>query len=66
MIIQLTVLSTILTVVFWAAGAAAVVIIGACVLPSVIRQRPRPARRLTAPIASVPEPRRPIRETVRR
>lgn len=33
--------STALMVLLYLAGVAAVVVIGACVLPSVIRQRPR-------------------------
>jgi len=44
MTIELAILSTILTATFWTAGALAVIILGWCVLPSVIRRRPRRSR----------------------
>jgi Flp pilus assembly protein TadB len=37
--------STALMILLYLAGVLAVVVIGACVLPSVIRQRPRRAQR---------------------
>lgn len=37
--------STALMVLLYLAGVLAVIVIGACVLPSVIRQRRRPAQR---------------------
>jgi hypothetical protein len=49
---------TLITVFFYGAGALAVIILGVCVIPSVIRRRPKrrghPATRWTAPTPRLP------------